>query len=152
MQVFCFMLFALMFWLCKALKTLDSLQAWQTMIRAFSAYSETNWFVSVAFFIRAPSTRSMLGSKSLVGNSWNRTCRAMQAFLETWDLKLSVCFTISLIASFYPGLAKISLWNNATLLIILRLSKIFCQSSVFRFWILCLNYCSGFLRGSSGAL
>lgn len=152
MQVFCFILFDLTFWLCKLLKTFDSLHAWHTMIRAFSACSETNWFVSVAFLIKAPSTRSMLGSRSFVGNSWKITWRVIQAFLETWDLKLSVCFTISLIASFYPGFAMISLWNRATLLIIFRLSKIFCQSSYFKFYMLYLNYCSAFLNGSSGAL
>lgn len=46
------------------LSTLDSLQAWHTIIRAFSAYSETKWFVSVDFFINTGITRSMFESRS----------------------------------------------------------------------------------------
>ena len=77
----------------------------------------------------------------------------MQAFFETYDLKLSVCFTISLINSFYYVLAlSKSLWNRAILLTIFKLSNIFYQSSDLRFSMLCFNCCSGFLNGSSGAL
>lgn len=155
MHIFCLMLL-LRPGTCKSwLNSLDSLQAWQTIVRALSAYSETKWLVSVAFLSREAKTRSRCGSRSLEGNSLNITWRVMHEFFATWDRRLSFCFTTSLIHSLVIipfELASSSLWNMAMRFTMLRLSNTLCQSSDLRFSIHCLNCKSGFLNGSSCAM
>jgi hypothetical protein len=79
----------------------------------------------------------------------------MHAFFATYDLRLSVYFTTLFMHSFEElplELLRSSLWNCAILFTTLSPSKTFCQSSDFKLSIVCLNYNSGFLNGSSGAL
>ena len=155
MQIFYLRGFARPVCACRQLNTLVSVQAWHTIVRAFSACSETKWFVSVAFFSSAASTRSMFGSRSLVVSSENTVCKVIHAFLATCDLKLSVYFTTLLMHSL-PAVpleaASRCLWNSAIRLTTFRLSNTVYQSSDLRLSMLCLNCNSGFRRGSSGAL
>ena len=155
MQIFSFSAFDLPLCPYRQLNTLLSVQAWHTIVSAFSACSETKWFVSVDFFSRAVITNSTFGSKSLVGSSENIVWIVMHAFLATCDLKLSVCFTTLLmhsLAAVPPEAASKCLWNIAIRFTTLRLSNTVYQSSDLRLSILCLNYNSAFRRGSSGAL
>lgn len=146
MTIFCLSVCPLAFYYWRQLNTFVSVQAWQTIDRAFSACSETKWLVSVAFFKRAAITMSTHWSRSLVGSSEKTTWSVMHAFLATWDLKLSVCLTTDLMHSldYRPWLdddmGSRFLWNMAILFTTLRPSKTFCQSSDFKFSALCFNW------------
>lgn len=113
--IFCFIILLLLSWLLRELSTLVSVQAWQTILSAFSAYSDTKWFVSVHFFKRAAVTISILQSRSFVGSSVYITWRVMHAFLATYDLKFSVYFTTFFMHSLGRKLPSVidksSLWN-----------------------------------------
>ena len=154
-HTFCLMALLRPLMFCMQLNTLVSVHAWQTITKAFSACSDTKWLVSVAFFSNGCITVSIFGSKSRVGSSENTTCTVIQAFLATWDLKLSVCFTTFLIVSFWEVpvcTERRFLWNIATLLTTFKESNTFYQSSDFRLVWACLYWLSGLCSGSSGVV
>lgn len=77
----------------------------------------------------------------------------MHEFLEIYDLILSVCLVTLLMTSLPQLLSWMtSLWKRTNRFIMVKLSKIFCQSSPFRPSRHILRALSGLASGSSGTL